>query len=121
MPRHRAYYSRKTYVFPEDFSVRLDRFKKESGLSWAGVEPPTRHLHPDHEALAERRALRSTRHIVALLELAEALGLGHLFISSECQVRGTTRSKRDTKRSNRPIHQRSGKRPSGGPTDDSGP
>ena len=35
MPRQRTDHSRITYVFPDDFPQRLERFKEESGLSWA--------------------------------------------------------------------------------------
>ena len=35
MPRQRTHDSRRTYVFPDDFPRRLERFKEESGLSWA--------------------------------------------------------------------------------------
>ena len=37
MPRQRTQYSRRTHVFPDDFPQRLERFKVESGLSWAGI------------------------------------------------------------------------------------
>ena len=37
MLRQRAYYSRRTHVFPDDFPQRLERFKVESGLSWAEI------------------------------------------------------------------------------------
>ena len=37
MLRHRTYYSRRTHLFPDDFLQRLERFKVESGLSWAEI------------------------------------------------------------------------------------
>ena len=37
MPRQRTNYRRITYEFPEDFPQRLERFKEESGLSWAEI------------------------------------------------------------------------------------
>ena len=33
MPRQRTRYRRVTYVFPEDFPLRLKRFKEAAGLS----------------------------------------------------------------------------------------
>ena len=37
MPRQHTRHSRIVYVFPGDFPRRLERFKEESGLSWAEV------------------------------------------------------------------------------------
>ena len=37
MLRERTYYSPRTHVFPADFPERLERFKVESGLSWAEI------------------------------------------------------------------------------------
>ena len=34
MPRQRTPHSRRTYVFPDDFPHRLERFKEESNLPW---------------------------------------------------------------------------------------
>jgi len=47
MPRQRNNYRRRTYNFPADFPERLERFKEESGLTWAefnrrlGIHPQT--------------------------------------------------------------------------------
>ena len=35
MPRQHTRHSRMVYVFPGGFPQRLERFKEESGLSWA--------------------------------------------------------------------------------------
>ena len=37
MPRQRAYYSTSTHALPDDFPQRLERFQKESGLSWSEI------------------------------------------------------------------------------------
>ena len=37
MPRQRTDHSRITYVFPDDFPKRLERFKEESKLPWAEI------------------------------------------------------------------------------------
>ena len=79
MPRQRTYYSRRTYDLPGNFPERLERFKEKSGLSWAELN---RRLGTDPQTMRRWRkglALPSTRHMLALLDLAEGLGLGHLF------------------------------------------
>ena len=79
MPRQRIEYSRISYTFPEDFPQRLERFKKESGLSWAEL---ARRLGTYSHTLWRWRNLGvwpSAEHMMALLELADELGLGHLF------------------------------------------
>ena len=78
MPRQRTQHGRTVYVFPEDFPRRLRRFKEESGLPWTeiarrlGISPFT--LWRWHEAGVRPHY----RHQMALLELAESLGLAHL-------------------------------------------
>ena len=37
MPRQRIHHSRVTYQVPHHFPERLERFKEESGLSWAEI------------------------------------------------------------------------------------
>ena len=79
MPRQRTNYFRDTYDFPEDFSQRLVRFKDESGLSWAEI---ARRLgtYP-HTVWRWKEGLGrpSAKYMMALLELADSLGLRHLF------------------------------------------
>ena len=47
MPRQRTHHSRSVYVVPDDLPDRLERFQRESGLTWAeiarrlGVDPLT--------------------------------------------------------------------------------
>ena len=57
MPRQRIHHSRIAYAFPEDFSQRMVRFKKGSGLSWAET---SRRLgtHPHDQAVDGRGAAR---------------------------------------------------------------
>ena len=79
MPRQYTHHSRRTYVFPGDFSERLVRFKEESGLSWAELN---RRLGTDPETVRRWRdkGVRPTaEHLLALLALANSFGLGHFF------------------------------------------
>ena len=79
MPRQHTRHSRIVYVFPEDFPQRLERFKEESGLSWAEL---ARRLgtYPYTVDRWRNKGMRPHfRHLMALLDLAEDLGLLHLF------------------------------------------
>ena len=79
MPRQYTHHSRRTYVFPGDFSERLVRFKVESGLSWAEL---ARRLgtHPETVRRWRDKGVRpSAQYMAALLALVNSFGLGHLF------------------------------------------
>ncbi len=79
MPRHHTYHGGMVYVLPDDFPRRLKRFQKESGLSW---EELARRLGTSSYTVwrwHEAGVRPIFRHLMALLELAESLGLGHLF------------------------------------------
>ena len=79
MPRQRIHHTRETHGFPVDFPERLVRFKEESKLPWAEIN---RRLgtHPyTMRRWVLGRARPSMRYMMALLELAEDLGLAHLF------------------------------------------
>ena len=79
MPRQRTQYRRRTYDFPGDFPERLKRFQEESGLPWAGDRPPHRDLSPHRMALDRRQSAAQRETRMALLEMAESLGLGCIF------------------------------------------
>ena len=89
MPRQRTYYSRRTHVFPDDFPQRLERFKEESGLSWAEIA----RLLGTYPLTIRRWRYKGVRpnlaHQGALLDLADDLGLGHIF--TEWSVQRETR------------------------------
>ena len=79
MPRQRTNYIRETYNFLSDFPERLERFQRESGLPWAEL---IRRLGIDPETMRrwrQGRSLPSARHLMALLNLADDLGLCHIF------------------------------------------
>ena len=78
MPRQRTHDSRRTYVFPDDFPQRLVRFKKQSGLPWAELNHRL-DTHPETVRRWRDKGVRpSTRHMLALLELANSLGPDHI-------------------------------------------
>ena len=56
MPRQRIHHSRVTYQVPHDFPERLERFKEESGLSWAEI---IRRLDIHHETMRRWRKGRA--------------------------------------------------------------
>ena len=113
MPRHRTHNSRMVYVFPDDFPQRLERFKEESGLSWAEIA--RRVGTSDLNLRRWRDGVRPHwRHLAALLELAEDLGLAHLFTdwtlgeetSGETPSTGASSGRRNSGR--KPAARRSG-------------
>ena len=77
MPRQRTDHRRGVYVFPADFPQRLERFKEASGLSWAEI---ARRLWTYPLTIRRWRAggRPDAEHLLALLDLADGLGLGRL-------------------------------------------
>ena len=79
MPKQRTYYSLRTHVFPDDFPQRLERFKVESGLPRAEI---ARRLGT-YPLTIRRWSYKGVRpnlaHQTALFDLADDLGLGHIF------------------------------------------
>ena len=79
MPRQRINHSRKPPGFPKGFPERLQRFKEESGLPWAEIHRRL-DVHPETERRwREKGVLPNTGNYAALLQMADSLGLGHLF------------------------------------------
>ena len=84
MSRERIDHSRIVYVLPPDFPERLEQLQKESGLPWSEI---ARRLgtYP----LTIRRWLAGMRpklrHQMALLELADDLGLSHILTAWSIQ------------------------------------
>ena len=79
MPRQRIHHTVETYDFPKDFPDRLERFREESGLSWAEI---ARRLGA-HPYTVRRWVLGRARpnmgYMMALLDMAGELGLRHIF------------------------------------------
>ncbi len=79
MQNNRSFSSSGIYIVPEDFPERLERFKEDSGLSWAELN---RRVGTHPQTMRRWRKTQthpSTRHMLALLDLADSLGLGHVF------------------------------------------
>ena len=57
----------------------LKRFQEESGLSWSEIARRIGTYRPTVWRWAEGRVRPNVKHMMALLELAKDLGLGHLF------------------------------------------
>jgi ribosome-binding protein aMBF1 (putative translation factor) len=79
MPRQRIHHSRDTLDLPDDFPERLRRFQEESGLSWSELARRLETYRNIVSRWKEGRGRPNTEHMMALLELAEGLALGHLF------------------------------------------
>ena len=76
MPRQRRTHRKLTHVFPEEFGESLVRFKEASGLPWAEI---ARLIGANELALWRwRKGVHPTwPHLLALLDLAEGMGLAH--------------------------------------------
>ena len=79
MPRQRVDYYIQTYDFPEDFPERLKRFQEESGLSWSEIARRIGTYRYTVWRWKEGRGRPNMEHMMALLDLAESLGLRHIF------------------------------------------
>ena len=78
MPRKRIDHSRTVYVIPPDFPKRLERLQEESGLSWAEMARRIGTYPYTVWRWKEGRGRPHFQHQMALLELADDLGLAHL-------------------------------------------
>ena len=79
MPRQRNDYTRIIHEYLGDFPQRLERFQRESGLSWAEIARRIG-IYPHTLWRWRNKGVRpSAEHMMALLDLADELGLAHLF------------------------------------------
>ena len=79
MPRQRTNYDRSTYGFPDDFPERLQRFQELSGLSWSEIARRIGTYRYTVWRWKEGMGRPNTEHMMALLDLAEDLGLAYIF------------------------------------------
>ena len=75
MPRQRIDY----YTQTDDFPERLKRFQRESGLSGSEIARRIGTYRHTVGRWAEGRGHPNMAHMMALLDLAEGLGLAHIF------------------------------------------
>ena len=72
MPRPRTNYSKRTYVFPDNFPERQRRFQEESGLSWSEIARRLETYRHTVWRWAEGEVRPNHQHRKALVELADA-------------------------------------------------
>lgn len=78
MPRQHIHHGRAAYRFPDDFPQRLRRFREESRLTRAEIARRVG-THPfTVKRWLEGMSRPNAQHLMALQDLADDLGLGHL-------------------------------------------
>lgn len=80
IPRQRGNYSGKTYRVHEDFPKRLRRFQERSGLSWSEIARLLGTYRNTVWCWRGGKARPSYQYFRALIELADGMGLGNLFV-----------------------------------------
>lgn len=79
MPRVRTQHTRITRTFTDDFPERLKRFQEESDLSWSEIARRIGTYPHTVWRWKEGLSRPNVEHMMALLDLAESLGLRHIF------------------------------------------
>ena len=79
MPRQRINHKGETNEVPKDFAERLKRFQEISGLSWSEIARRIGTYRYTVWRWKEGRTRPIQHYWQALLDLAEDLGLAHLF------------------------------------------
>lgn len=79
MPRQRIDHSGRIYGLPDDFPECLERFQRESGLSWSEIARRIGTYRHTVWRWANGRSRPNYQHRRALMELADSMGLGHIF------------------------------------------
>ena len=79
MPRQRIDHFVPPYEFTDDFPERLKRFQKESGLSWSEIARRIGTYRYTVYRWKKGMGRPNMKHMMALLDLAESLGLARLF------------------------------------------
>ena len=81
MGRRRIHHSRTVYVLPADFPERLKALQKQSDLPWAEIARRIGTYPYTVWRWYEGGVRPHYRHQMALIELADELGLSHLLTS----------------------------------------
>lgn len=79
MSRQRTIHSGATHPLPEDFPERLKKFQEKSGLSGSEIARRLGTYRISVQRWASGRTRPNYQYRRALLELAEDLGLTHIF------------------------------------------
>ena len=79
MPKQRHNYFRDVYECSDDFPERLKRFQRESRLSWSEIARRIGTYRHTVFRWANGSSRPNMEHMMALLALAEDLGLAHIF------------------------------------------
>ncbi len=79
MPRQRNNYYAQPNNFPDDFPERLKRFQRESRLSWSEIARRIGTYRSTVSRWKRGEGRPNMKHMMALLDLAESLGLRHIF------------------------------------------
>ena len=79
MPRQRIHHRRDVHQLPDGFPERLRRLQEESGLPWAEIARCLGTLPHTVWRWRKGEVRPNAQHMMALLELAEELGLAHIF------------------------------------------
>ena len=77
MPRQRIHHRRDVHRLPDDFPERLRRLHEESGLPWAEITRCLGTLPHTVSRWRKGEVRPNTPHMMALMQLAGSLGLGH--------------------------------------------
>ena len=85
MPRQRIHHRRDVHQLPDDFPERLERFHEESGLPWAEIARCVGTLPHTVWRWRKGEVRPNSQHMVALMALADSLGLGHIFTNQPRQ------------------------------------
>ena len=87
MSRKRVRSQQTVYVLTGDFAQGLEAFKAASGLSWAEIARLLGTSVLNLWRWRKQGVQPNMRHLLALQELADGMGLGHLLPAARAQPR----------------------------------
>jgi len=87
MARKRVQRQRTVYVLTGDFAQGLEAFKEASGLPWAGMARLLGTSGLNLWRWRKRGVLPNMQHLLAIQELADGMGMGHLLPTAKARLR----------------------------------
>lgn len=87
MARKRVQRQRTVYVLTGDFAQGLEAFKEASGLPWAEVARLLGTSVLNLWRWRKRGVLPNMQHLLAIQELADGMGMGHLLPTAKARLR----------------------------------